>query len=202
MKTLLKFSHAMDKVSEWLGRVSILLVMVAVVVGFYNVVARYIGRSLGLQLSSNKLIEIQWYLYSMIFFLAFAYILKHGDNVRVDFLYTNWSPKKRAWVDFLGTLLFLIPFCIMGIYVTISPVMNSWGLLPSGEWGSWELSPDPGGLPRAPIKSMIIVAFITLLLQAIGQLIKYLAIITGPTQVVDEIVEEIVDEESAHELIG
>ena len=200
MKTLLKFSHAMDHVSEWLGRISNVLVVVAVGIGFYNVVARYVGRYLGLRLSSNRFIETQWYLYSLLFFLAFAYILKHGDNVRVDFLYANWSPKRRAWVDLLGTLLFLVPFCVMGIYVTINPVLSSWGLLPNGSWGPWEMSPDPGGLPRAPIKSMIIVAFATLLLQAIGQMIKYLAIITGPAEVVDEIVDEITQDEKAHQL--
>jgi len=41
------------------------------------------------------------------------------------------------------------------------------------------MSPDPDGLPRAPIKSMIIVAFVLLLLQAISQAIKYLAIVTN-----------------------
>jgi TRAP-type mannitol/chloroaromatic compound transport system permease small subunit len=146
--------------------------------GFYNVVARYLGRFLGMRLTSNAAIEIQWYMYSVLFFLGFAYILKHNLNVRVDFLYAKWPPARRAWVDLLGTLLFLIPFCILGIYVTINPVLSSWGRLPNGNWGVWEISPDPDGLPRAPIKSMIIVAFVLLLLQSVSQVIKYIAVIT------------------------
>jgi TRAP-type mannitol/chloroaromatic compound transport system permease small subunit len=52
------------------------------------------------------------------------------------------------------------------------------------------MSPDPSGLPRAPIKTMIIVAFVMLLAQAIAQAIKYLAIIRGHTEIVQEIKAE------------
>lgn len=187
MRLLLGFARAVDAFTERMGGLSTLLVLITIIVGFYNVLARYIGRFVGLKLSSNLYIEAQWYLYSLVFLLGFAYILKHDVNVRVDFLYTNWSPKTQAWVNLVGTLLFLIPFCIMGIYVTYDPVLRSWGLLPNGTWGTWEVSPDPEGLPRAPLKSMIIFALATLLLQALAQIIKYIAIIRGADEVVDEL---------------
>jgi TRAP-type mannitol/chloroaromatic compound transport system permease small subunit len=198
MRALLRFANAIDQLSEWLGGLSSNLVLVLVAVGFYNVLARFLGRFVGQNLSSNLWIELQWYLFSLIFFFSFGFILKNGVNVRVDFLYTNWSVKRKAWVDLLGTLIFLIPFCIMGIYVSIFPVMQSWGRLPDGSFGTWEMSPDPGGLPRAPIKTMIIVAFVLLLLQAIAQVIKYLAIVRGQEQ----IFEQIQAEAGAHGPIG
>lgn len=178
MKGLLRISRGIDAAIEFIGNLLPYLVVLMIGVGFYNVVARYLGRFIGARLTDNSAIEIQWYLYSILFFLGFAYILKHNLNVRVDFLYAKWSPQRRAWIDLLGTLLFLIPFCILGIYVTINPVLSSWGRLPNGSWGVWEISPDPNGLPRAPIKSMIIVAFSLLLLQAFSQVIKYLAVLT------------------------
>lgn len=187
MRLLLKFSHLIDRMIEQMGRLSNWIVILLIAIGFYNVIARYIGRFVGLQLSSNALIELQWYLFSLVFFLGFAYTLKHGMNVRVDFLYAQWSEKQRAWVDLLGTLLFLIPFCVIGILTTINPVLQSWGRLPDGSWGTWEISSDANGLPRAPIKSMIIVAFGLLLLQAISQAIKYLAILKGYPQVAQAI---------------
>lgn len=187
MRLLLKFSHLIDRMIEQMGRLSNWIVILLIAIGFYNVIARYIGRFVGLQLSSNALIELQWYLFSLVFFLGFAYTLKHGMNVRVDFLYAQWSEKQRAWVDLLGTLLFLIPFCVIGILTTIHPVLQSWGRLPDGSWGTWEISSDANGLPRAPIKSMIIVAFGLLLLQAISQAIKYLAILKGYPQVAQAI---------------
>ena len=51
-------------------------------------------------------------------------------------------------------------------------------------------SPDANGLPRAPIKSMIIVAFALLLLQAIAQAIKYAAIINGHVEIAKQIAAE------------
>jgi len=174
----LRISRAIDALNERIGNLLPYLVILMIGTGFYNVVARYLGRFMGMRLTSNAAIEIQWYMYSVLFFLGFAYILKHNLNVRVDFLYAKWPPARRAWIDLLGTLLFLIPFCILGIYVTINPVLASWGRLPNGNWGVWEISPDPDGLPRAPIKSMIIVAFVLMLFQSISQLIKYIAIIS------------------------
>ncbi|WP_448545740.1 TRAP transporter small permease subunit [Roseiflexus sp.] len=179
MQFLLRVSNAIDALNEWIGSKTAYIVMAMVAIGFINVVARYIGRFIGVRLTSNAIIELQWYLFSIMFFLGFAYILKHNLNVRVDFWYANWPAQRRALIDLAGTLLFLIPFCIIAIIVTFNPVMFSWGRMPNGRWGPWEMSPDPDGLPRAPIKSMIIVAFVLLFLQAISQAIKYLAIVTN-----------------------
>jgi len=183
LRTLLKLSAAIDTVSELFGQLANWIVLITIAIGFYNVAVRFTGRWTGLQLSSNVYIELQQYLFSLIFLLGFAYILKHGINVRVDFLYARWSDRTRALIDLVGTLAFLIPFCIIGIYVTISPVLTSWGRLPDGTWGAWEMSPDANGLPRAPIKSMIIVAFTLLLMQAISQTIKYLAVLLGHREI-------------------
>ncbi|MBP8001527.1 MAG: TRAP transporter small permease subunit [Chloroflexi bacterium] len=198
MRFLLKYTHLIDWISEWSGHLSTGLVLITISVGFYNVVARYVGREIGVTLSSNIFIEIQWYLFSLVFFLGFAYALKHSVNVRVDFYFSHYTLKRKAWVDFIGHILFLIPFCFIGIYVTIQPVLSSWGRLPNGSYGLWELSPDPNGLPRAPIKTMIIVAFVLLLLQTIAEVIKAYAVIRGHTEVkialaVDELKERPVE---------
>jgi TRAP-type mannitol/chloroaromatic compound transport system permease small subunit len=171
-----------DQLSEALGKVAISLTLVLVAIGFYNVAARYVGRFIGQNLSTNSFIETQWYIFSVIFFLMFAYNLRHDVNVRVDFLYARWSGRRRTWADLLGTLLALIPFCILGIWMTVTPVLFSWRL--------WEMSPDPGGLPRAPIKTFILVAFSVLLLQAIAQAIKYIAILTGQNEIAQQVRDE------------
>lgn len=191
MRALLRLSTLIDSLTERLGSLNIFIVLLTIAIGAINPISRYIGGYLGVKLTSNALLELQWYLYSIIFFLGFAYVLKHGINVRVDFLYTNWSPKTRAWVDLIGTVLFLIPFCLLGLYVTWNPVLISWGRLPNGTFGNWELSPDPEGLPRAPIKSFILVSFSLLLLQAVSQAIKYLAVIIGDRDTVEAVVSTI-----------
>jgi TRAP-type mannitol/chloroaromatic compound transport system permease small subunit len=112
---LLRFSQFIDSCADKLGWLSNWLVLLTIGVAFFNVVVRYLGRFIEVQLSSNALLELQWYLFSLTFLLGFVYILRHGENVRVDFLYTNMSEKRRALVDLVGTILFLIPFCILGI---------------------------------------------------------------------------------------
>jgi TRAP-type mannitol/chloroaromatic compound transport system permease small subunit len=171
MKGLLKFADAVDRITEWQGGLSALLVIIVILIGFYNVVTRYVGQWIGITLSSNAYIELQWYLFSAIFFLGFAYILKHHINVRVDFFYSKWDEKQRAALDFWGTTLFLIPFCILGLYVTFTPVMRS--------WVTWEMSSDANGLPRAPVKSLVVIAFSFLLVQSVAQAIKYYALMRG-----------------------
>ena len=191
MRILARYVHFVDTMTEWFGKLSMYIVMLTVFVGFANVVLRYVGRFVGVRLTSNLFIELQWYLYSLIFFFGFAYILKHGINVRVDFWYANQSKERKAWIDIIGHLLSLLPFAILGLWVTYSPVLTSWGLRPNGEWGTWELSPDPSGLPRAPIKSMIIFAFLTLLLQGIAEMIKLYATVSGKEEELGTAVKEL-----------
>lgn len=178
MRALLQVSAAIDAVIDWIGNQMTWIVTLMIVIGFVNVVVRYVSRFVGMRLTSNAIIEVQWYMFSILFFLGFAYILRHNLNVRVDFLYAGWSPKRKALIDLIGNALFLTIFCIIGIYVTYAPVMKSWGQLPNGSWGNWEMSPDPEGLPRAPIKTMIIVAFVLLLIQNISEIIKKVAVLT------------------------
>ncbi|MBV7334951.1 TRAP transporter small permease subunit [Chloroflexi bacterium TSY] len=192
MNGLINLSRRIDRFSDWIGTISVYLVIITVALTFYNVVVRYLGQYIGTQLSFNTFLELQWHFYSLVFFLSFAYILKHGINVRVDFIYAHWPTKRKALLDFVGHLLFLVPFCLLAIWVTINPVLTAWGRLPNGGWGPWEQSPDPGGLPRAPIKTMIIIAFVLLLLQTFSELVKLWVILRGH----EELVETELDTES------
>lgn len=177
MRRLLQaYVRAIDRLTEFLGSLSMYLVIILLVIGFANVVLRYAGRLVGVRLTSNAVIELQWYLYTLIFFLGFAYILKNNINVRVDFWFGKQSQKRKALIDLIGHAIALFPFTIIALWVTVNPVLTSWGRRPNGTWGTWEVSPDPSGLPRAPIKSMILVAFVTLLLQAIAEIIKLVAV--------------------------
>jgi TRAP-type mannitol/chloroaromatic compound transport system permease small subunit len=186
VRLLLKFAAGIDAINEFFGAISNYLVILVVIVGFYNVAARFIGRYIGVTLASNTYIELQWYLFSIIFFLGFGYILKHGVNVRVDFLYARFGPKGRAWIDLLGTLLFLIPFCLIGLYVTFNPVVRS--------WVTWEMSSDANGLPRAPVKSFVVIAFVLLLLQSIAQVIKNVAVLLGYSEIAEQLQSEAIIE--------
>lgn len=171
MQQLLRISRIIDAVNERIGRLTYWLVLLMVLVGVWNVAGRYIGRLIGQNLTSNAFLETQWYIFDLVFLLGAAYALKHNEHVRVDIFYSRWNHKWKALADLLGTLFFLIPFCLMVIYFSWDTILNSWKI--------WENSPDPGGLPRYPIKSMIIISFGLLILQGISEAIKNFAIFTG-----------------------
>ncbi len=174
MQRALKWAHGIDTLNGWLGRLLCWLTLAMVLIGAYNAIARYLGRSLGLNLSSNAYLEFQWYLFSILFLLGSAYTLRQNAHVRVDVLFGRLSERAQAWVNLAGTILFLIPFCVVMLWVSWPPVRNSWQIL--------EMSPDPGGLPRYPIKTVIPIAFLLILAQGISELIKHIAFLRGITR--------------------
>lgn len=148
-----------------------------ILVGAFNALARYATRITGLSLASNAYIDLQWYLFSLVFLLGAGYGLQCDAHVRVDVLFQKLSPKGRAWIDLLGTLLFLGPFCGVMLWVSWPAVRASWAVR--------EASPDPGGLPRYPIKAMILVAFVLLLLQGASHAVRQISILRSDAPTAD-----------------
>ena len=121
------------------------------------------------------MIEIEWHIFSLVFLLAAGYTFKHDRHVRVDLFYSQFSPKRKAWVNLLGCLFFLIPFCVILISASVPYVSLSYRL--------HEISSDPGGLPyRYLIKGAIPLGIFFLLLQAISLTFSSLLIIINREQ--------------------
>ncbi len=174
MQPLLSIASRIDRLNERIGRFACWLTFLMVLVGSYNAIARYAGRAWGMNLTSNALLETQWYLFSAVFLLGAAYALRHNAHVRVDVMFGRFTPRTQAWIELVGTLAFLVPFCVIMLWVSWAPVRNSWMIL--------EMSPDPGGLPRYPIKSLIPLAFLLLLLQGLSDAVKRWAFLKGRTR--------------------
>lgn len=164
----------MDGLTRALGRFVSWFVLIMVLIGAYNALVRYLGRFTGTNLSSNLYLELQWYLFSLIFLLGAGYALKENAHVRVDVLYGRLGRRARAWIDTVGSLVMLLPFCVFMLWVSWPSVHNSWSIR--------EVSPDPGGLPRYPLKAVILVCFVLLLAQALAQLAKDLRVLRAERQ--------------------
>jgi TRAP-type mannitol/chloroaromatic compound transport system permease small subunit len=171
MKPLLRLSAAIDWLTEHVGRLVSWLVVLMVLVASYNAIVRYLGRYIGRNFSSNAYLEAQWYLFSVIFLLGAAWAFKEDAHVRVDVVYGRVRERTQAWINLLGALLLTLPFCLFVLWASIPSVQNSWRI--------HEGSPDPGGLPRYPLKAMILVGFVLLLLQGISELIKTVRVLRG-----------------------
>jgi TRAP-type mannitol/chloroaromatic compound transport system permease small subunit len=166
MKPWLALARLIDAVNERVGRAVTWLVLAATLISAANALARY-----GLNLSSNAWLEIQWYLFGAIILLTAGYTLKHNGHVRIDVIYGRFSVRMQAWIDLLGTLLFLLPLCGLMTWLSWPGFVES---LQSGE-----TSPDAGGLLRWPVRLLIPLGFALLGLQGISEAIKRIAFLRG-----------------------
>jgi TRAP-type mannitol/chloroaromatic compound transport system permease small subunit len=129
------------------------LTLLMVLVTFFVVVCRY-----AFNLGWIWLQESIVYLHAFVFMLAAAWTLQRDEHVRVDIFYRDKSARHQAWVNLLGTLFFLLPFCVFLIYISWNYVATSWAI----QEGSREAS----GLPWVYVlKSLILIAPALLILQ-------------------------------------
>lgn len=157
-----------DTCSEWMGRLVMWLTTGMMLITVYNVTERYaFGHN------TTYLIELNWHFYSLIFLLGAAYTFKHDGHVRVDLLYHRMKPRAKAWVNLLGTLLFLLPFCGVVIYTSLASTRGFEFSLVGLSWRTLEGSPDPGGLPaRYLLKSALPLGFFLLALQGVAEVLR------------------------------
>lgn len=160
--TIKQIINIVENISEKLGRFISWSVLLLVLIIVYDVFMRY-----AFKIGSVTLQELEWHLFALLFLLGAAYTFKHDGHVRVDVLYRSqrFSERHRAWVDLLGSLFFLLPFCLVIIVSSLSFVSASFQIL--------EGSPDPGGLPlRFLLKAAIPLSFGLLLLQGVALLLR------------------------------
>ncbi len=169
MKKFLAIASKLDKVNKIAGIIGKWSILLMLGLGLWNVIGRYLGVALKYNLSSNGLIESQWYLFDLAFLLGLGWTLQRQNHVRVDVLQGRWGAKRKAKIELLGTLLLLLPFSLGVMAISIEPAIHSWNIL--------EASPDPNGLPRYLIKSLIPLGFFLLSLQGIAEAIRSLSIL-------------------------
>jgi TRAP-type mannitol/chloroaromatic compound transport system permease small subunit len=122
------------------------------------------------------------YMHAALFLVGAAYTLKHDGHVRVDIFYRGFSPRKRAWVDLLGSLFLLLPVCLFIFSVSLDYVLQSWSL--------YEGSREAGGLDGVYLlKSLILVMAGMLVLQGLAIAIRNLLMLLGSAESDGEQVE-------------
>lgn len=162
-------AQAIDRLNLLMGKLASWLCIALILLICYDVLMRN-----AFQRTDVIYFEVEWHLFAGIFLIGSAYALQQDKHVRVDVIYGKLSARTQAAIDLLGTLVFLTPFCYIGI---------KYGLIYT--WESWlvgESSPDPGGLPaRYVIKSLIPLAFLLLLLQGLSKAVAQFQTIFSPT---------------------
>jgi len=107
----------------------------------------------------------------MTFLFLAGYTLKNNEHVRIDIVTGRLSARARAWIDILGTLLFLLPMAFLIMWL-------SWPVFVDA-WERHEVSTNAGGLIIWPARLMVPVGFFLLIMQAVSELIKRIAFLRG-----------------------
>ena len=157
----------LDRFAETTGRVIAWLTLAMVLITFAVVILRKLFET-----GSIALQESVSYLHAAVFMLGAAYTLKQDGHVRVDILYQKFTPRTRAWVDLLGTLLLLFPVCLYIFFSSLEYVGASWSML--------EGSREAGGLDGVfLLKTAIPVMAVLLLLQGCSIVLHKLLLLAG-----------------------
>jgi TRAP-type mannitol/chloroaromatic compound transport system permease small subunit len=160
-----RFVRAVDKFTEHTGRWLSWLCLALATTVCLVVLLRY-----GFGIGSIAVQEFATYLHASIFMLGTAFTLKNDGHVRVDIFYRRFSTRTRAWVNSVGSIVFLIPFCLFVVGISWHFVSQSWSI--------FEGSPDPGGIHAVfLLKSLIPLMALNLLVQCLGELTRNMLIL-------------------------
>ena len=163
---LLNLSGVIDRLNELIGKVIMWLVLAAVVISAGKATLRK-----AFNIGSNAWLEIQWYLFAGVFMLGVGYVMLKNAHVRIDFISSKLGKRTNAVIDAIGIVVFTIPLSIILIDL-------GWPLFYRA-WTTGEMSQNAGGLIRWPVLILIPVGFGILCLQAVSELIKRVAFLTG-----------------------
>ncbi len=166
MQLLLKLSRAIDAMNTLIGRLTMWMVLAAVLISATNAIVRK-----AFNIGSNAYLEIQWYLFAAVFMLGVGYVMLKNAHVRIDFISNKLSKRTNAIIDAIGIIVFTIPLSVIMIDL-------GWPLFMRA-WVSGEMSQNAGGLIRWPVMLLVPLGFAILLLQSVSELIKRFAFLGG-----------------------
>jgi TRAP-type mannitol/chloroaromatic compound transport system permease small subunit len=163
LKALLPATRVVDSANSWIGRRLSWLVLVAVMVSSVNAIVRKV-----FDVSSNSWLELQWVLFSIVFLLCSPWTLLANEHIRIDIV-NNLMPRRvRSIIDAVGHAFFLLPLCVV-LVITGWPFFVKSFLINEQSWNT-------GGLPQWPAKSLVMIGFAMLFIQALSELVKRIAV--------------------------
>jgi TRAP-type mannitol/chloroaromatic compound transport system permease small subunit len=157
---MIRIADAIDRLTTAIGRAAAWLALAIVLLQFALVVARYV-----FGFGSIWLTETVIYAHAALFLLAAAWTLRAGGHVRVDVFYAEASPRTQAMVDLAGSVLLLLPFVLVLLWLSAPYAARSWAIL--------ERSQESSGLPLVfALKTLIPIFAGLMALQGVAQAIR------------------------------
>ena len=159
----------LDRFSSITGKITAWLTLFMVLVTFIVVIMRYVFDA-GLIWVQESVV----WMHAVVFMLGAAYTLHAEEHVRVDIFYRTMSERRRAWIDLVGVIVFLMPLCAFLAWASFDFVTQSWRI--------GESSRESGGLPYPFIpllKSVLLLMPVAVALQGASLCLKSVRTLRG-----------------------
>ena len=166
MQALLVLSRGIDRVTAFIGKSVMWLILLAVLVSSGNAIVRKM-----FNWSSNSLLEMQWYLFGAAFMGAAAYTLQQNEHIRIDVFYGTRTRRTQHWIDLFGHVFFTLPFVVLMTWLLVPYALQA--------YNSGQISTNAGGLIIWPARAILAFGFALLIAQAISEIIKKIAVMQG-----------------------
>ena len=150
MNLLKGFVRGIDAFNDWVGRTVAWLTLGCVLTCFAVVVLRY-----AFSIGFPWLQELYVWQHATVFMAGAGYTMLHGGHVHVDVLYGRLDDRRRAWIDIVGTLVFLFPWLAV-VAVTSAPFVTS-------SWSIGEGAATADGMPAVYLLKSLLWVFCALL---------------------------------------
>lgn len=159
------YVHWVDRINRIIGRFAMYFVLVMMVGFLYASVMR-----MAFGIYFNWMMESAQFLLSAYYLLGGGYSMQINAHVRMDLVYSRWSPRTRACVDAVTiwlVIIFLVFLLLGGISSTEYALVND-----QRNYTAW-------APPMAPIKIIMTFGIFMMLLQTLATFFRDLATALG-----------------------
>ncbi len=184
MPTALRVSNALRAFVDFVGRWGSWLILPVVMITVYDAFVRkffskaqvWMIENVSSYFGSTILQEMEWHFHTGLFALVLGYGFIHNAHVRVDVVRENLSFRNKAWLEFWGLTLFMIPFLSIIIWFAVDWIHSSYVL--------GEISASQVGLThRWIIKSVLLGGLVVALVSGVAVWLQMVLVLWAPEDV-------------------
>lgn len=176
----LRISDALRTFVDRVGRAGSWLILPVVIITVLDATARKIPKvhiwvveNVSRYFGSTIIQELEWHFHTGLFALVLGYGFIHNTHVRVDLIRENLSLRNKAWLEFWGLTLFMMPFLGIIIWFAVDWIHTSYVL--------GEISASQVGLThRWIIKSVLLSGLCVALVSGVAVWLQMVVVLWGP----------------------
>ncbi len=180
MPMILRVSEALRRFVDRVGRFGAWFAMPLILITVFDLFIRKTGvlqiwlvENVSQYFGSTLLQELEWHAHTVLFTLVLGFGYIWNTHVRVDLVRETLAFRKKAWLEFIGLTIFLIPFCLVVVYFAVIYAYDSWVI--------GEISASLVGLShRWIIKTILAIGLIVAVIAGIAVWLQVAVVLFGP----------------------